>query len=205
MNSVYIVSAMKISLKLVFILCCVLIVLSTGPGLIGNAGAETGHFPLYASIQPNISFWIKIYSVYPSNKGVIHDKRNLDIIYDVIDLEYPDLPGSRKINRKRIKEIKKVYKNILKKLAHGLPPSLPEEQRSWVNPGLLKLVYTQGISTSQELQTGLAQLLLAEAGVPEAAAPWLWEGLPLAYQAESDPLGHQIAMMPQLIFFVTMA
>jgi hypothetical protein len=80
LNLVNIVSAMKRTLKLVFILCCVVTVLTTGPGLIGNAGAETDHFPVYASIQPNVSFWIKIYSVYPSNQGVIHDKRNLDII-----------------------------------------------------------------------------------------------------------------------------
>lgn len=120
---------MKKTLKLAFVLCCVVTALSARPGLIGKAGAETVHFPVYASIQPNVSFWIKIYSVYPSNQGVIHDKQNLDIIYDVTDLEYPDQPGSRKINRKRIKEIKKVYKNILKKLAHGIPPSLPEEQR----------------------------------------------------------------------------
>ena len=116
---------LKRTLKLAFALCCMVTVLSTGPGLIGNAGAESGHFPVYASIRPNVSFWIKIYSVYPSNQGVIHDKRNLDIIYDVIDLEYPDQPGSRKINRRRIKEIKKVYKSILKKLARGIPPSSP--------------------------------------------------------------------------------
>jgi membrane-bound lytic murein transglycosylase D len=120
---------MKKTLKLAFVLGCVVTALSAFSGSIGKAGAETGHFPVYASIQPNVSFWLKIYSVYPSNQGVIHDKRNLDIVYDVIDLKYPDQPGSRKINRKRIKEIKKVYKNILKKLAHGIPPSLPEEQR----------------------------------------------------------------------------
>jgi len=120
---------MKKTLKLAFVLCFVVTALSAYSGLVGKAGAETGQFPVYASIQPNVSFWIKNYSVYPSNQGVIHDKQNLDIIYDVIDLKYPDQPGSRKINRKRIKKIKKVYKNILKKLAHGIPPALPEEQR----------------------------------------------------------------------------
>jgi len=32
-----------------------------------------------------VRFWFKIYSQYNSDHGVIHDKNNLDIIYDAID------------------------------------------------------------------------------------------------------------------------
>ena len=94
-----------------------------------NLYAETDPFPLYPSIEPNVEFWKKIYSVYSIKEGVIHDKTKLDIIYGVIDLKHPDLRGSRKINRDRIKKAKKTYKAILRKLSRGAAPSGPEEER----------------------------------------------------------------------------
>ena len=44
-------------------------------------------FPTYPSIKPNIEFWIDIFTKYSKAQGVIHDNRNLDIIYEVIDLD----------------------------------------------------------------------------------------------------------------------
>ena len=95
------------------------------------AGADTvsGTFPVYDSIVPNISFWKKIYTQYSTTQGVIHDKRNLGIIYGVIELKGRDLHGSRKINRDRIKKAKKIYKLILAKLAQGESPKGSEEKR----------------------------------------------------------------------------
>lgn len=90
--------------------------------------AEIDPFPLYPCIQPNVEFWKKIYSEYPSSQGVLHDSRRLDIIYGVIELKNPDLAGGRKINRKRIQKARKKYKAILTKLMRGKFPSGPEEQ-----------------------------------------------------------------------------
>jgi len=61
--------------------------------------------------------------------------------------------------------------------------SLSPGRGMWVAPGVVKLVYSEGIGDSPQLDDALAQLLLAEAGVPEAAAPWLWQGLPLVLRA----------------------
>ena len=94
-----------------------------------DARAESDPFPVYESIKPNVAFWTKIYTQYESNRGVIHDKRYLNRIYDVIELVDPDHPGGRKINRQRIKKAKKKYKAILVKLMQGSPPSGPVEER----------------------------------------------------------------------------
>jgi membrane-bound lytic murein transglycosylase D len=96
-----------------------------------SAGAATvsGTFPEYDSIRPNISFWKKIYAEYSTTQGVIHDKHNLGIIYEVIELKDRNRHGSRKINRDRIKKAKKKYKLILVKLARGEPPKESEEKR----------------------------------------------------------------------------
>jgi membrane-bound lytic murein transglycosylase D len=98
-----------------------------------HAGADTvmgpDTFPVYDSIRPNISFWKKIYSEYSTTQGVIHDKQNLGIIYDVIELEDRDRHGGQKINRDRIKAAKKKYELILAKLARGETPVESEERR----------------------------------------------------------------------------
>ena len=86
-------------------------------------------FPVYAAIKPNVAFWKKVYATYPSNQGIIHDNRNLDIVYDVIKLKYPEQPGARKINRTRIKRAKNKYKSILIHLSQGKKPSTPKEKR----------------------------------------------------------------------------
>ncbi len=86
-------------------------------------------FPVYDSIRPNISFWEKIYSEYSTTQGVVHDKQNLSIIYDVIELKDRNPHGNREINRNRIKAAKRKYKQILAKLAHGETPVESEERR----------------------------------------------------------------------------
>jgi len=79
--------------------------------------AAADPFPRYASIEPNVAFWTKIYSQYPTTKVVIHDSDDLRIIYDVITVKPYDAPGARKTNRDRTKRAKAKYKNILKGLA----------------------------------------------------------------------------------------
>jgi membrane-bound lytic murein transglycosylase D len=94
-----------------------------------NVRAAQDPFPVYPVIQPSVSFWKKIYTEYSTSQGVIHDKYNLSIIYDVIDLKDRDRHGSREINRNRIKKAKKKYKMILSKIASGGRSFGSEEQR----------------------------------------------------------------------------
>ena len=94
-----------------------------------DADTVSDTFPVYDSIRPNVSFWEKIYSEYSTTQGVIHDKRYLGIIYEIIDLKDRNRQGSIKTNRDRIKKAKKKYKLILAKLARGDTPIGPEEQR----------------------------------------------------------------------------
>jgi membrane-bound lytic murein transglycosylase D len=96
----------------------------------GETFASEHPFPEYDCIKDNIAFWVKVYSEYPSTKGLIHDKDDLKLIYEVIDLLPEDAPNARRINRKRVDGARKKYTSILKKLAKGSPPSSPEEKRT---------------------------------------------------------------------------
>jgi membrane-bound lytic murein transglycosylase D len=85
--------------------------------LFGAPSVASELFPSYASMGPNVLFWIEAYSNYSTADGIIHDSNNLSIIYDVIELWPPEKYGSSKVNRKRIRNAKKKYKRILSKLA----------------------------------------------------------------------------------------
>ncbi|MGD9051499.1 MAG: LysM peptidoglycan-binding domain-containing protein [Desulfobacterales bacterium] len=94
-----------------------------------SARSIDAEFPVHDSIRPNVNFWKKIYTEYSTKQGVIHDKKNLAIIYEVIDLKDRNRHGSRKINQQRIKKVKKKYRRILAKLAQGKAPGNLQEQR----------------------------------------------------------------------------
>lgn len=92
--------------------------------------AQTGAdlFPIYPCIQKNVAFWEKIYSEYPTSTGLIHDSRNLDIVYEVITFE-TDEDGRPIPNESAVKDTKEKYRNLMIELANGRPAASSEEER----------------------------------------------------------------------------
>jgi membrane-bound lytic murein transglycosylase D len=74
--------------------------------------AET--FPKPAELQRDVDFWISIFTEYDSSEGVLHDNRNLAVIYERIDI-----PAglSRSEQRRRVQARREHYRGILKRLA----------------------------------------------------------------------------------------
>jgi len=98
-------------------------------GLPAVSLAAKDAFPLYPSIRTNVGFWKNVYSRYSTKQGILHDIKNLKIVYAVIDLKDRDLPGSRRVNRARVKRSKDQYVRILHRLARGNGPDSKEEKR----------------------------------------------------------------------------
>ena len=78
--------------------------------------AETNPFPRPAELEPNVRFWIRIYSDVPISAGLIHDSVHLDVVYEV--LHFPEGLSSRARER-RIDQAKKQTRAILRHLAKG--------------------------------------------------------------------------------------
>ncbi|MFO7559483.1 MAG: LysM peptidoglycan-binding domain-containing protein [Desulfobacterales bacterium] len=103
--------------------------------LCGNSyGAKTemslnDPFPVYPGIRKAVDFWKKIYSRYTTHQGIIHDDRNLDIIYEIVELENPKNRGAGKRNQNKIKWVKKKYQAVLSTLAGGKEPASKEEKK----------------------------------------------------------------------------
>jgi membrane-bound lytic murein transglycosylase D len=93
------------------------------------AGAGQDSFPVCEPMRPNVAFWKKVYAEYPSTKGLIHDSRDLSIIYEVIDLVDENQPNCRGINQKRADQAKEKYRRALLALSSGQGATTREEQR----------------------------------------------------------------------------
>ncbi|WP_127715509.1 lytic transglycosylase domain-containing protein [Halobacteriovorax sp. HLS] len=86
-------------------------------------------FPVPKYFYNNIHFWFNIYTLYNSNYSVLHDKKNLKLIYDIID--YTSLAESglnhhtkfalqSKLTLNKVKVLKKAFNNLGKGKNQGL-------------------------------------------------------------------------------------
>ena len=107
--------------------CLLLFFLSV---LLMDGRCEAGaRFPVYQIISPNVQFWEKIYGTYYSNQGVLHDKKDLSIIYAVIDFVPRRTPGAGTVNAQLEKMVRMRHQKILEKFADGRKPSTREEKK----------------------------------------------------------------------------
>ena len=94
-----------------------------------SAAVGQDSFPVCDAMRPNVAFWKKVYAEYPITKGLIHDSRDLAIIYEVIDLADENQPNCGSINQKRGEQAKEKYRRILLSLSRGQGASTQEERR----------------------------------------------------------------------------
>jgi membrane-bound lytic murein transglycosylase D len=81
--------------------------------------------PRPEGLEPNVRFWIRVYTEIDASGGLIHDSRDLDVVYEVVRLP-PDL--SRRARERRLEKIKRKHADILKRLARGKRTGLSEEE-----------------------------------------------------------------------------
>lgn len=82
-------------------------------------------FPRPPELEPDINFWVSVFTNYDSDQGVLHDNRNLAVIYERIDI-----PSklSRNEHRRRVEQRRDYYRDILKKLASGTRDNLSADE-----------------------------------------------------------------------------
>ncbi|MGA3157305.1 MAG: transglycosylase SLT domain-containing protein [Steroidobacteraceae bacterium] len=102
------------SLSLALMLCCTF------------ARAAEPQLLVPPELQPDVQFWIRVYSEISTNEGFIHDQHNLAVIYETVRFA-PDL--SPKEREARVDEVRERYQLILEHLASGAAPQDADEQR----------------------------------------------------------------------------
>jgi len=92
--------------------------------LLGNASASFSyevhtlnqdHFSIPTGLNSKVDFWKEIYSKYSTKHAVIHDIKNLGIVYEVVYLG--EKPLTRRGRERKLKKTKTKYRNILRRLA----------------------------------------------------------------------------------------
>ena len=90
------------------------------------AASET-LFPQPAELQRDVAFWVSVFTDYGSDEGVLHDNRNLAIVYE--RLAMPEKLG-RSERQRRVEKRRKALQATLRSLASGKRDQLTaEEQR----------------------------------------------------------------------------
>ncbi len=80
--------------------------------------------PEPAELEPDVQFWMRVYSVVTTNEGYIHDARNLSVVYEALHFE-PGLPPAQR--QQQVNAAREHYQDLLRRLAAGGQPQPGEE------------------------------------------------------------------------------
>ena len=84
--------------------------------LIGSTVQADETFPEPPELRPDIDFWVDIFTRYTTSQGVLHDSRDLSVVYEHLDFAPND--SSRERQRK-IANRHEALQKILQRLAGG--------------------------------------------------------------------------------------
>ncbi|MDH3519579.1 MAG: LysM peptidoglycan-binding domain-containing protein [Myxococcales bacterium] len=132
------------------------------------AGAAADELlPRPAGLEPNVQFWIRIYTQVDGDGGLIHDAEHLDVVYE--ELRFPDGLSERGRERK-IKRAKEDIRAILKRLASGKRSGLSTEERIVLSRWPRDVSDATLRKASRELRFQLGQADKFRAGLVRAGA-----------------------------------
>lgn len=90
----------------------------------GAAGNEA-LFPRPKALERDVNFWISVFTEYSTREGVLHDNRNLAVVYEKIVL--PE-NASRRTRNRLSKARREYYQKILRALANGKRDNLSAQE-----------------------------------------------------------------------------
>ena len=78
-----------------------------------------------AELQRDVDFWVDIFSHYETSQGVLHDNRNLGVVYERIDL-----PANmdRRARQRSVAKRRELLQTVLRSLAKGKRDNLSDEE-----------------------------------------------------------------------------
>jgi membrane-bound lytic murein transglycosylase D len=81
-------------------------------------------FPKPAELQPDIDFWVRVYTEVDTRSGYVHDAEQVTVIYETLQLT-----GDYHADRKAMRAAKSRYAKVLRRLASDKTKLSAEEQR----------------------------------------------------------------------------
>jgi membrane-bound lytic murein transglycosylase D len=87
---------------------------------------EPDPFPHPPELEPDVRFWIRVYTEVTTDGGLIHDDWNLKLVYEVLRFDPDSSPAQRE---RRVAEGKARYAALLKRFAAGQTTDLTAHER----------------------------------------------------------------------------
>jgi membrane-bound lytic murein transglycosylase D len=90
------------------------------------AGAADQLLPRPPALEPDVQFWIRVYTQVSTDAGFIHDQHDLSVVYETLhfDADMPPAARQREVDAERRR-----FHDVLLRLASGAAPASPEERR----------------------------------------------------------------------------
>ncbi|MGI9270954.1 MAG: LysM peptidoglycan-binding domain-containing protein [Woeseiaceae bacterium] len=82
-------------------------------------------FPQPPELQPDVDFWVDIFTRYTTDQGVLHDNRNLGVVYEHIDFSAAD---NRRGRQRKVSARREQLQTILRSLASGKRDNLNDDE-----------------------------------------------------------------------------
>ncbi|MEE8542637.1 MAG: LysM peptidoglycan-binding domain-containing protein [Gammaproteobacteria bacterium] len=96
-------------------------------GAAGIVGAQTADLPRPAELEPDIQFWVRVYTEIDTSSGFLHDSVHLGAVYRIV--RFPD-GISRRARTRQLNQAYQGVRDVLAVLADGKRADLSaEEQR----------------------------------------------------------------------------
>ena len=93
--------------------------------LFSAVSAADDRFPLPPELQPDVDFWVDVFTEYGSDEGVLHDNRHLGVVY--LRVSMPE-NISRRERQRRVDRHRKKIQAALRTLASGKRDNLTAEE-----------------------------------------------------------------------------
>lgn len=155
--------------------------------LLGAAASPA--IPEPAELEPDIRFWMRVYSEISTNQGFIHDQRKLGIVYETLRFD-PDTPPRER--ERQVTAARERYQAILRRLGSGAAPAGTDEQRvkeMWAGADAARL-----LAAADDVRFQLGQADRFRAGLQRAGS---WEPH-IAETLAAAGLPPEIAVLPHV-------
>ncbi|MFM2287917.1 MAG: hypothetical protein RL684_1060, partial [Pseudomonadota bacterium] len=153
------------------------------------AVSSASAIPEPPELEPDVRFWVRVYSEVSTNEGFIHDARNLDVVYETARFE-PGLPPAQR--QQQVNAARERYQEILRRLGAGEVAADPDAARVralWGDAPAERLA-----EAADEVRFQLGQSDRFRAGLVRAGA---WEGH-IARTLAAQGIPPEIAVLPHV-------
>ena len=153
------------------------------------AAAATSAIVQPSELEPDVRFWMRVYSEISTNEGFIHDQRNLAVVYATLHFAADSPPRQRE---SQVDAAREHYRQMLRHLGGGATPQNDEELRVqglWVGADAPRL-----LQAADDVRFQLGQSDRFRAGLQRAGT---WEAH-IAQSLAAQGLPAEIAALPHV-------